>query len=79
MRTEPRDRGRGIAIGLLAHVLEDARSRGVERVSLETGRMAFFEPARACYAKAGFVPCAAFGSYVEDPLSTFMTLPLSRR
>jgi putative acetyltransferase len=79
MRTEPRVRGRGIASGLLAHLLEDARSRGVERVSLETGSMAFFDPARACYAKAGFVPCPAFGSYAEDPLSTFMTLPLSRR
>ena len=79
MRTEPRVRGRGIASALLAHVLDDARSRGVERVSLETGSMAFFDAARSLYAKAGFVPCAAFGSYAEDPLSTFMTLPLSRR
>ena len=74
MRTEPRARGRGVASGLLAHVLADARGRGVTRVSLETGSMAFFEPARAFYAKAGFVPCGPFGSYVADPNSTFMTL-----
>jgi len=74
MRTEPRVRGRGVASGLLAHVLADARERGVARVSLETGSMAFFEPARSLYAKAGFVPCGPFGSYVADPNSTFMTL-----
>jgi putative acetyltransferase len=73
MRTEPRARGRGVAAALHAHALDDARSRGVERVSLETGSMAFFAPARALYARAGFEPCAPFGSYVDDPLSTFMT------
>ena len=76
MRTEPRARGRGVASGLLTHVLADARRRGVTRVSLETGSMAFFEPARALYTRAGFVPCGPFGTYVADPNSTFMTLAL---
>jgi putative acetyltransferase len=76
MRTDPRARGRGVASGLLAHVLADARARGVTRVSLETGSMAFFEPARALYARAGFMPCGPFGTYVADPNSTFMTLAL---
>ena len=73
MRTAPRLRGRGIARGLLTHVLADARSRGVERVSLETGSMGFFAPARRLYESAGFVPCPPFGSYVDDPNSVFMT------
>lgn len=77
MRTAPRVRGSGVATRMLAHVLDDARRRGVRRVSLETGSMAFFEPARAFYAKAGFTPCRPFGTYVEDPHSTFMTLGLS--
>ncbi|NYE36018.1 putative acetyltransferase [Nocardioides cavernae] len=76
MRTEPRVRGRGVATRVLAHVLADARARGVRRVSLETGSMEFFAPARAFYAAAGFAPCPPFGSYVEDPNSTFMTLAL---
>ena len=76
MRTAPRLRGRGIGSALLAHVLDDARTRGVGRVSLETGSMAFFAPARALYVGAGFVPCGPFGSYVADPNSTFMTLAL---
>jgi putative acetyltransferase len=79
MRTEPRARGRGVARALLEHALDDARSRGVERVSLETGSMEFFAPARALYVRAGFVRCAPFGSYVDDPLSTFLTKELAVR
>jgi putative acetyltransferase len=79
MRTEPLARGTGVATRLLTHALDDARARGVSRVSLETGSMEFFEPARRFYARAGFVPCPPFGSYVEDPLSTFMTLALAPR
>ena len=78
MRTDSARRGRGLAAQMLAHVLADARSRGVARVSLETGSMAFFEPARRFYARAGFVACPPFGSYVEDPNSTFMALDLTR-
>ncbi len=76
MRTAPRARGRGVASALLAHVVADARSRGVVRLSLETGSMAFFAPARALYARAGFEPCRPFGAYVEDPNSVFMTMSL---
>lgn len=76
MRTDPARRGSGIASALLLHLLDDARSRAVERISLETGSMAFFDAARALYRKHGFVECAPFGGYVEDPNSTFMTLSL---
>ena len=31
---------------------------------------------RALYARAGFVPCAPFGDYIEDPNSVFMTRTL---
>lgn len=79
MRTDPARRGSGVASALLQHVLDDARSRGVDRISLETGSMAFFTPARALYAKHGFVECEPFGKYVLDPNSTFMTLELTTR
>lgn len=78
MRTGPRARRRGVASALLARVLEDARARGVERISLETGSADFFVPARTFYAAAGFEPCEPFGSYAPDPLSAFMTLDLTR-
>jgi putative acetyltransferase len=76
MRTDPARRGEGIASQMLAHLVEDARSRGVRRISLETGSMEFFAPARRFYAAAGFVECPPFGSYVDDPHSVFMTLEL---
>lgn len=79
MRTDPERRGRGIAAALLAHALDDARAREVRRVSLETGSMDFFLPARRLYAKAGFVECGPFGSYTDDPNSTFMTLDIDVR
>ncbi|OUM40284.1 GNAT family N-acetyltransferase [Arthrobacter sedimenti] len=73
MRTEPELRGRGIASALLNHVLADARARHVTRISLETGSMEFFAPARALYARHAFDPCPPFGSYKEDPYSSYMT------
>jgi putative acetyltransferase len=76
MRTDPTRRGEGIASALLHHVIDDARSRGVTRVSLETGSMEFFAPARRLYEKAGFIPCPPYGSYWDDPHSAFMTLAL---
>lgn len=77
MRTEPRSRGGGIGRRLLDHLVADARARGVVRISLETGSMGFFAPARALYRTSGFEDCPPFGSYVEDPNSVFMTRSLS--
>lgn len=76
MRTAPHRRASGIGRLLLGHALDDARERGVGRVSLETGSADFFAPARALYRRAGFVECAPFASYVEDPHSVFMTTTL---
>jgi putative acetyltransferase len=76
MRTHPARRSAGIASRLLDHLLADARSRDVRRVSLETGSMDFFAPARALYGKVGFVRCPPFGAYTNDPNSVYMTLAL---
>ncbi len=74
MRTDPAHRGAGIASALLRVLLADARERRIERISLETGSMEFFAPARRLYARHGFVECGPFGGYVEDPNSTYLTL-----
>jgi putative acetyltransferase len=67
---------RGIASMLLRHIIGEARERRYRRLSLETGSMPFFEPARALYRKHGFEACGPFGSYVDDPNSVFMTMAL---
>ena len=46
------------------------------RVSLETGSMDFFIPARALYTSFGFENCPPFADYIEDPNSVFMTKQL---
>ncbi len=73
MRTAPAHRGRGVASTMLKQILKEAKRRGYDRVSLETGSMAAFAPARGLYAKFGFEGCGPFAGYVEDPNSVFMT------
>ncbi len=76
MRTTPSARKQGVASRLLNHVIEQAKHQGIQRLSLETGSMAFFEPARRLYEKHGFVYCEPFGDYQPDPNSRFMALAL---
>jgi putative acetyltransferase len=76
MRTAVSERGRGIASTLLQHIMKEAKLRDYRRISLETGSMPFFTPARRLYAKHGFQCCAPFSSYKQDPNSIFMTKEL---
>jgi len=76
MRTPEARRRTGAGRALLAHVIEVARARGYERLSLETGSMAAFTPAHRLYESAGFTRTGPFGRYAEDPNSVFMTLAL---
>ncbi len=76
MHTVQAARGRGVGRAMLSHLLGVARSRGYRRVSLETGTMAEFSPARALYASAGFTACGPFASYRPSEDNYFMTLPL---
>jgi len=76
MRTAPTALRRGVARALLARIVAEARADGLERLSLETGSGAPFEPALRLYERAGFVRCPPFGDYTEDPFSLFMTRAL---
>jgi putative acetyltransferase len=76
MRTASSHRRQGVAKQLLQHLLAEAKRRGYTRVSLETGAMDFFLPARALYASCGFEYCPPFADYRDDPNSVFMTKAL---
>jgi putative acetyltransferase len=76
MHTAAQARGRGVGRAMVDHLLAVAAGRGVRRVSLETGTQPAFEPARALYASAGFVPCGPFADYPDSDTSAFMTLVL---
>lgn len=77
MHTAEAARGRGVASAVLREIMAAARGRGMRRLSLETGSWAYFLPARALYARHGFVECGPFADYREDPNSVFMTLALA--
>jgi putative acetyltransferase len=73
MRTSTSYRRIGVGKFILEHIMGEARRLGYRSMSLETGSMAFFEPARSLYASYGFVPCAPFADYKVDPYSVCMT------
>ena len=77
MHTVEESRGRGVGAAILTHIIAEAQRRGYRRLSLETGSMDAYAPARALYARFGFVVCEPFANYQPDPYSTFMTLQLT--
>lgn len=76
MRTAATRRRSGVGRAMLQHILAEARSRAYTRLSLETGAMEAFAPARRLYETFGFTYCAPFADYGEDPNSVFMTRTL---
>ena len=76
MRTPTALRRRGAGQAILARIIDTARARGYERLSLETGSTQAFEPAHSLYSRFGFVDCGPFGRYALDPHSVYMTLRL---
>lgn len=76
MRTSKSSRGQAIASTLLKHIILTAESRGYNTISLETGSMAFFAPARKMYLKHHFQYCTPFDGYKEDLNSVFMSRQL---
>jgi putative acetyltransferase len=76
MRTAAAYLRQGVARRMLEHIVAEARRRRYRRLSLETGAMAPFAPARRLYADFGFRDCAPFADYKPDPHSAYMTLEL---
>lgn len=76
MRTASRHLRKGVATCLMHHILEEAKRRCYRQLSLETGSMEAFAPARRMYAGLGFELCLPFADYSADPNSLFMTKTL---
>lgn len=77
MHTIAEMRGQGIAHKLVAHLIDEAKERGLSRLSLETGHSEHFRPAQKLYASFGFVEAGPFADYGPDPHSYFMTVSLN--
>ena len=79
MHTVSAVRRQGVGSAMLQHIIAFAQSRGMSRLSLETGSWDYFRPAVALYRRHGFVECQPFADYVADPNSIFMTLDLRQQ
>jgi len=77
MRTPARLRGRGAGRAVLGQIIETARERRYDLLSLETGTHPAFSAAQQLYRSAGFQESGPFAGYKEDPHSLFMQLRLS--
>jgi len=73
MRTAATHRRRGVGRAMLEHIVGEAQRRAYRRLSLETGAMDAFAPARRLYESFGFRYTAPFADYTNDPNSVFMT------
>ncbi|MBP3964054.1 GNAT family N-acetyltransferase [Paenibacillus lignilyticus] len=76
MRTSERHLRKGVAKRLLEHMIAEAKKRGYTRLSLETGSLESYNPAKRLYTNLGFEECEPFADYVVDPYSVFMTKAL---
>jgi putative acetyltransferase len=76
MRTHPDHLRKGVAAALLDHLIAEAKGRGLNRLSLETGSGPAFDPALSLYRRRGFTDGAAFGDYVGSDFNQFLHLPL---
>ena len=76
MRTCHQHLRKGVAARVLEHIIQQAQTRNLQRLSLETGSQPFFQPAIALYKSYGFEFCEPFADYINDPNSKFMTLAL---
>jgi putative acetyltransferase len=76
MRTHPDFLRRGVAARLLGHIIDVAQTRGMVRLSLETGSGPYFEPALSLYRRRGFIDGEAFADYERSAFNQFLHLAL---
>jgi putative acetyltransferase len=76
MRTDPMHLRKGVASALLAHIISQARRRGMRRLLLETGTVPAYEPAWALYRSHGFEDGEPFADYQPSDFNRFLKLEL---
>lgn len=75
MFTSGAARGKGVAAALLRMIEDTAREEGLTRLNLETGEE--LAAAVRLYERFGFTRCGAFGDYMDDGVSLFMSKDLA--
>lgn len=78
MFTLPEVRGQRVGSQLLRNIEALARKKGIDRLVLETGEAAGFEPAYRVYERGGFQICGAVLDYPDSGYSRFYEKKLAR-
>jgi len=78
MRTVTQALRTGVSSKILAHLIDESRRRGYQRLSLETGSQPGFLAARKFYEHHGFTVTEPFANYAQDPKSVYYTIRLGR-
>jgi putative acetyltransferase len=76
MRTHPDFLRTGAGSAILEHIIAVAKSRGMRRLSLETGSGPAFEPALLLYRRRGFVKGEPFSDYKPSSFNQFFHLEI---
>jgi len=76
MRTHPEHIRQGVGKAMLEKILQEAKARGLNTLSLETGSGDAFDAAIALYEKYGFEVGNKFGDYEATDFNQFMHLNL---
>jgi len=74
IRVADKFRGKDLGIKIIQHLISEAKSLNIKKISIETGAGDFFVPARKLFLKSGFKPCDPFAHYKNDPNSCYFSL-----
>jgi putative acetyltransferase len=77
IRVNDKFRNMGYGLKITNHLIEEAKTLSIKKLSLETGAGDFFINARNLFKKSGFKVCKPFSHYKEDINSVYMSLLIS--
>jgi putative acetyltransferase len=66
-------RKQGNGINVINHLINEAKTLDIKRLSIETGASDFFKPAKKLFKQCGFEPCEPFAHYKKDINSVYLT------
>ena len=73
IRVSDKFRKKGNGKKIILCLIKKSKKLKIKKISIETGTGIFFKSARKLFSEIGFVSCASFAHYKDDPNSCFYT------
>jgi|TARA_B110001450_G_C17593936_1_gene470049 putative acetyltransferase len=77
IRVADKFRKKGNGIKVVKHLINEAKTLKIKKLSIETGAGIFFKPARKLFERCGFRVCKPFSHYKDDINSVYMSMLIS--